>query len=447
MAHEQRKFSTSEHNPVFGTPPLIFRDKREAQLEREATRHVAQVASDEQAQREDAYLKALNPPRIAAVEPPSLRQPLLSSGFVDRVDALDQAVFQRGIALDRERLVLLGKARFDDLLALDRDVRAFQRVLFDDLTSFSSVAASFATVDALTASSVPRVRTAEASRGDGADRTAAASITGWNDLWKAQQEPQSVRNVYRFHDAFVSLVFGQTLLERLSNDNRVRSHFFIGGREAKLAFEDWLSALEGAHFSVTLVDPLGSLFAWICAEKTPMVSQADLAKDFFGVRVADQQQVRISSAVWHGFLLGYASWSLWDYVGRRSRQAIDEQLLETWRDQLAKRHPEVARFHTVLRDFFWHAVADSNGYRRFDATAFQAYIERSMRKLLNRLSAIVAIAIDEMMPNAIVARFDDLILCQHAKPQSVPTIERIEAKLATAFVNARFQISVEEVQS
>src|SRR5262249_39992003 len=158
-----------------------------------------------------------------------------------RSDALDQAVFERGIAISRERLLSLGKARFSELLQADREVRAFQRILFVDLSQWASVEQSFAIAGALT-TIVPRVRTGEASRGGGAERIAAASITGFDDLWKAQAEPQSVRNVLKFCDSFASLIFGQSLLQRISSDDRARSRFFSSGRESKqLPFTDWVS--------------------------------------------------------------------------------------------------------------------------------------------------------------------------------------------------------------
>jgi len=68
-----------------------------------------------------------------------------------------------------------------------------------------------------------------------------------------------------------------------------------------------------------------------------------------------------------------------------------------------------------------------------------------MRVLQNRLSALTALTLDELMPDSIVARFSDLILVEHEKPKAVPLIERIERRLATAFANARFKFNVESV--
>lgn len=137
----------------------------------------------------------------------------------------------RTCALSRERLVSLGKQRFNDLLALDRAARVVQRVVGTntDLTSFGSILQSFFICGALATSVRPR-KPSEVFSGKGADREAASKIGGFDDLWKTISEPETVRNVYRFRDCFESLVFGQSLLEQLQSDCRVRSHFFCGGK-------------------------------------------------------------------------------------------------------------------------------------------------------------------------------------------------------------------------
>jgi hypothetical protein len=50
------------------------------------------------------------------------------------------------------------------------------------------------------------------------------TIAGWADLWKATNERQEVlQDLYAFHDEFAALCFGQSILERLSPDSRLRS--------------------------------------------------------------------------------------------------------------------------------------------------------------------------------------------------------------------------------
>src|SRR6516164_1371507 len=51
---------------------------------------------------------------------------------------------------------------------------------------------------------VPRRKNTEILAGKGRDREEAARISGFADPWKAQQEPQSVRDVYASHDVFAS---------------------------------------------------------------------------------------------------------------------------------------------------------------------------------------------------------------------------------------------------
>jgi hypothetical protein len=78
--YDKPGFTVHEPNP-FLTPPLIFRDQHAEQQDRVETARAAQVASSEAAQREDAYLRALNPPRRAQIEPPALRSPDLPAEF------------------------------------------------------------------------------------------------------------------------------------------------------------------------------------------------------------------------------------------------------------------------------------------------------------------------------------------------------------------------------
>jgi len=447
--NEDRIVTTHENSSPFLTPPIIAPPSHEhVEQHRAANREAARIASREEAQREEALSRAMNPPRTPKLDPPRLRQPVLSDNALHEIDALDAAVFGRGIAVGRERLVSLGKQRFEELRALDRDVRAFQRILFVDLSQWHSVEQSFAIAGALS-TSVPRVRTAEASRGGGVDRIAAASITDFDSLWKAQAEPQSVRNVLKFRRSFESLIFGQSLLQRISDDGRVRSHFFSSGRESKqLPFEKWLSVLQRDHFSVRLVDPFAHLFWWLCGERVPLLDTLDLAREFFSVRIPSDQQLRVAQAIFHAFLLGYREWELWglwDFVGRETQQVIDIRELEYWRTELVRRCPAIAHFHSTISDFFWRDVGNAEGHRKVDANACRDYIKREMQVLQNRLSALTALALDELMPNSIVARFSDLILVEHEKPKAFPLIERIERKLATAFANARFKFNVNEV--
>ena len=444
--NEERKVTIHEHTSPFITPPLIAPPSREERANAlQAHQEAAAAASREASEREAAYLKAMNPPRMPKIDPPRSRQPVVSKDFAQRSDALDEAIFNRGVAISRERLLSVGKARFSELLQADRDVRAFQRILFVDLSQWASVEQSFAIAGALT-TIVPRVRTAEASRGGGAERVAAASITGFDDLWKAQAEPQSVRNVLKFRDSFESLTFAQSLLQRISSDDRARSRFFSSARESKqLPFEKWLSVLQREHFSVRFVNPLAHLFLWLCGERSPLPDTLDLAREFSNVRVPSDQQMRVAQAIFNAFLLGYREWDLWEFVGHETRQAIDMRELEYWRNELVRRFPAIAHFHSTISDFFFRDVANSDGYRKFDAAAFHAYLAGEMRVLLNRLSALVALALDEIMPNTIVARFSDRILIEHEKVKAVPLIERIERKLATAFANARFKFNVNDV--
>ena len=88
-------------------------------------------------------------------------------------------------------------------------------------------------------------------------------ITGFVDLWKVTSERQEViDDIYSFRDAFESLCFGQSMLERLSTDGRLRSRFLCGGKGRKVGyFPDWLTVLRRSacerHAEATAVAPHG----------------------------------------------------------------------------------------------------------------------------------------------------------------------------------------------
>jgi hypothetical protein len=356
------------------------------------------------------------------------------------------------VAIDRERLVSIGQKRFKSLLALDREARSLQRVIGHntDLTAWRSTQFAFAVVRALEVTAVPPRKHADVIAGRGADREAVRKIENFAGLWKGtSSEPQSVRAVYAFRDVFESLAFGASMLERLSSDGRLRSRFFCGGESRKVGyFDDWKSVLQGSHFKVTLAQPLWHVLAWLTKEKTPLPDSAEQAREWFGVRAPSPAQVHLTDAIVQGFLLSYREWSLWEYVGNKTRTLTDLMALETWRKELAKRFPAIARFHDVISDLFWRDVSSATygAHRQFDPAAHRAYLERELQKLLDCVSALTALAIEETLSGAtVVARFSDWFLCQGHKPKSVPTSEKIERKLGAAFLGSSFRVTIEEV--
>ena len=439
---DQHKPIITEHSPFFA-PHIPLNQVREQQR---SNREVALSASREESEREEAYLRSLNPPAAPNVQLPSVRQPVLPSDFAQAVDAFDDEILKRGVAVSRDRLVSLGKERFDKLLALDREARSVQRVVGcnTDFSNWFSVMQSFADAGAL-ATSVPRRRTADVVAGRGLDRERASKIADFSDLWKTNQEPAIVRNVLRFRDCFESLVLAQSMLDQLQDDGRVRSHFFCGGKGERVRyFKHWLSALEKPHFSVTLIDSLGQLFVWLTNEKTGIPHTIDLAKDFFGVRAPSPQQLRFASAVWHGFVLDHRTWDLWDYVGNNTRAQADMNALETWRAQLSQRYRSITAFHDQLRAAFLKPVASRDaGHLQFDERAHRQFIDAQVRKLSNRLSSIVAMAIEETMPQSVVARFENWVLCEAADNDKATLDAKIFSKLQTAFPNSDFQFEIE----
>ncbi len=439
--HEHPNPTITEHSPFFAPtiPPEQQRTLRQGE------RAVTEAASRQAAEREQSYLAALNgPPGVQPLKLRPLRQPLLPADFAEQIAALDEKIFERGVAMSRERLLSLGQERFKDLLCKDRAARSLQRVIFTDLSSWFSVQQAFLAAGAF-ATAVPKRKTSEVARGVGEDRERAATINGFSDLWKASQEPQVVRDVYAFHEAFVTLALGQSILEQLSRDGRLRSRLFCGGRIGATTsyFRSWLATLEGPHFKVTVASPLWHILAWLTNEHTPLLEPAEQAKELFGVRAPSRAQIKLCDALMQGFLLGLRSWDLWNYVGRVTRQLIQHRDLEIWCNDLAKRYPAIAQFHDVLRDYFWQSVGAGSVYhahRVFDSARYHSYLDHSLGRLLDCVSAIAALAVE----GTCVARFSDWLLLEgKPKPKLADTISE---KLETAFAGQSFQVNVEEVR-
>jgi hypothetical protein len=303
---------------------------------------------------------------------------------------------------------------------------------------------AFAAVRALEVSGVPPRKMGDIVAGRGADREQVRHVHSFKDLWKAAQDPASVRGVVSFHDAFASLVFGHSMLERLSADGRLRSRLFCGGYGKKVGYlQNWLSALKGSHFKVTLVQPLFHVLAWLT--KRNQVSEfdpTDWARETFGVRAPSSQQVRLAQAVFDGFLWGHREWMLWQFVGRATRKSVELRDLDLWRKELGSRYPAIDRWHQSLFDYFWRDVGGDSIYgahREHDGPVYRAYVESQLHKVLDYVSALVAMAVE----NAVVARFFDGLLCEGNKPKAVPLSEKLEAKLLDAFPGARFQVKIE----
>jgi hypothetical protein len=282
----------------------------------------------------------------------------------------------------------------------------------------------------------------------GADREAASKIEGFDDLWKTLPEPQAVGSVYRFRDCFESLVLAQSMLEALQSDQRLRSRFLCGGKggERVRYFKQWLSCVQAPSFSVALINALTQLLVWLANEKTEPPSADDLAKAWFNVRAPSAQQLRIAEAIWHGFLLGHSSWALWNYIGNRTRAKIEIALLETWRKDLAKRFAAVSVWHDELRAAFYKPVSDAQGgHFQFNERAHRMFVDSNMRRLLNRVSALVAMAIEDALPQSVVARFEDFVLCEAtSNVRHKATLDaRIHQKLQQAFPRSNFKFRIE----
>ena len=395
-----------------------------AELETPGERKAAsRAAAIEEGEREMAYMAALGRTSPAPPPLPQLRTPLLPNDFKERITERDAAVVKRGIAVDRDKLVLIGKECFAKLLAADQEARNEQGVVGvnTDLTSWPSVEQGFAMAGALQVSSVPQRRMKEIARGAGKDREAVSRIAGFEDLWKSTSEPRAVRAVYEFHDRFVALAFAKSMLERIGDDGRARSSFFCGGhgRKVKL-FNDWRGVLKGQLANVRLRNVLWSLVAWLTDEQAQSPVARELAREFYGCRAPDSQQIATIEALRDGFALGYNEWALWQFVGRRTRsvQPLPEQLAE-WRNALARRYRCIENFFVQLRGAFLRSVGGNayDAHMQLDQVAFRSFVDTTIRNLSNVVSAVVGLTIEAASDGALVARFDDWWLFESQAPK------------------------------
>src|SRR5438552_925187 len=137
---KEPNITTSYGAPPYGAEMITHAEEKAATA----------AAAVEASERDMAFVAALGrvPPEAPAPQP--VKAPVLPNDFKERITALDAAVFKRGIAIDRDKLVAVVKGCFAKLLESDRMARTEQRVIGVgcDLADWSSVERSFQMVGA-----------------------------------------------------------------------------------------------------------------------------------------------------------------------------------------------------------------------------------------------------------------------------------------------------------
>lgn len=411
--------------PMTGSDPWSQHDIIEA----------SRVAVDE----EMARNAALGRPRLPKPEPPSIKAPILSQDFAQRLAALDKEIFKRGLAVDRERLLSLGHERFKQLLELDRKARSWQKIA--DFTRFGSVQDG---LQAFEAATVPERKTAEQLSGDGKERDEVRKIAGWQDLWKCTTERQErIDDIYSFHDLFESLMLGHSMLESLGKDGRARSRFFCDGKRRESGYlADWLSVVDGSLSRVTFSQPIWSIVAWLADETAEPPTTVSLAQELFNVRVPAGKQLQLAQAVLDAFLLDYDGWHLWQFFGRATRTVREVSQLSAWRARLAKRFRKITQFHSEVRSAFYSPHGYGGDYHhKFEPAQHRAFLGRLTQSLLDRAAAVCALAMEVSCP--VLARFEAQLLCEGKPPEKRA---EINAQLAAAFPGSNYQLEISEIQ-
>jgi len=405
------------------------------------TREEMAAASREASQREMELTRSRNAPRPLQQPQLTLKAPVISEDFVQQVATLDQKIYERGLAVSRERLMSLGHEVFQRLLAADHEARLEQREIEAgvDLTSWTSVYRALASMNAFASVPVPRRSTHDEWAGVNEDFDEVRKVEGFRDLWKLNDfAARAIRAISNFRDCFESLLFGQSLLERVSDDGRVRSKFFCGGRGDKVNyFRDWLSVLQGAH-TVTLKTPVASVVLWLAGEQSPPPDVLELAKDWFGVRLPNETQIAIAQAVLDGFLLNHSGWHFWQFVGRSIRRLPDKYAVGVWRDKLAGRFPKVVKLHSEIESSFLKAVGN---HWELDRSAHRQFLDQTVADLRNTVSGVMALAVNSQL-TPVVARVGDYVLLEPKVKKALGKI--VKDKLEVAFPGSVFSVEISE---
>jgi len=394
--------------------------------------------SNEAAQREQAYVDSLNRNEwFKALPEPALREPQKPENFEQKLQELDEGIVARGIPVSRARLLSLGRKRFEELLEADHKAREEQRVVGvrTDFTSWSSVYQSFAASGALRNLPVPERKASEVYQGHEPERDQVRALNGFSDLWKfGRVEPRAVKAILDFLDRFESLRIGQQLFVDVEDDGTIRSHFLAGGKTAS-CFRDWLSVVDGPHFSVTLKNPVPAIAFWLSGERSELPDPLDWARNWTGMKAPHKDQILMARAVIDGFCLNHRGWLLWNFVGNRTRKVFDQATLETWRDQLQKQFPRITAFHAAVMECFYKPEGD---HARFEPARHRRFLDQKIENLRGFVSGLIALEVRKIC----IARFRDSVLCSGSPPSDLQ--ERIDQALKAAFpAGATFEVEVE----
>jgi hypothetical protein len=404
-------------------------------------REVVAAASRKAAQRDLALMRALNSATPVVKPELVLRKPILREDYFEQATKLDEAIYRRGVAIDRDRLLELGREWFNQLLVADREARAFQRVIGTrrDLSSWPTVYLPFAQTGALSQIPVPPRKQYEQLYGINKEIDSIREVTGFVDLWKfGRAQPQAIQAITAFHDCFATLMLGQSMLKRISDYGRLRSRFFTGGHGAKAErFHQWLSAVDKGHTTIRFNNALQAAVFWLAGETSEPPDLLDLAREYSNTRVPSKADIKFAQAVLDGFLLNHKGWSLWQFVGRRTQALPYDQLLQICSGRLERRFRRVQFFHHEVEQCFWRPVGNHN---ELDLTAWRGFINRVVNDLRDCVSSLAALAVEESGAT-VTARFQNSLLCE-SEPNA-QLVDAISEKLGAAFPRVAFKVTIE----
>jgi hypothetical protein len=230
------------------------------------------------------------------------------------------------------------------------------------------------------------------------------------------------------------------------DDGCIHAKFFGGGSGAKVdLFMQWLAAVKGSTqwVNVHLVEPVASLVCWLANEKTnACFPLAQATKDFYRCRAPTALQLDTVQALWHAFLRDVDGWHAWEYVGRITRAIPDKELLDQWRKIIAQGYPRIAQFHAEVRAAFYKAISTREGaYLKFEGAKHQAFVDGMLHDYQEILSGVVALAVNEQLPGAVIARFDNWIIAER-EPKRTLSPASLSEEVAKVFPGSHIQLEV-----
>ena len=151
---------------------------------------------------------------------------------------------------------------------------------------------------------------------------------------------------------------------------------------------------------------------------------------------------------WTVFFSGSTTGCCGNLSAKRTRTAVNESRLASWRGSLVQ---TLSADHRVSRFGSQRVSANTVGFgfeahSKFDATAARVFIHRTVEQLLDCAGALLALGLDEVFPGAVIARFQSAALVDGQREAFTDKRASIARQLQAAFPGSAFELDFEDVK-